>query len=392
MSKPNRRKRRLKMVFYYPIVTVFIVAGVIIFAHFFQGGLAPAADPQAGAEPSPSPLVPEPSPAPPTITAPPEETLASNTGRLLPYLSDGRWGYKNTSGQVVIQPRFSAALEFVGEAALAAVSTSGEARFGLIDRRGNWILDPVWEDAAQFSEGFAAVKEGGLWGFSDSGGGYAAEPEYDAAGDFHEARARVLLNGKWGYIDDSGEMVIEPVYDYAADFSEGRAFTIQEGADVERPILDADGEQVGRLRTATGTRYREGLAMVDLNEGKFGYVGLEASLAFNTTFQEARDFSEGLAPVRNDDEWYYINPQGLSAFEARFEDADVFSEGLAAIKTDGSKYGYIDTQGEIVIEAAYDEAGPFKDGYALVRRGPERGIIDPLGQFELLYTDASGTE
>ncbi len=389
MSTPKRRRRRLKIVFYYPIVAAVIVAGVVVFANLFQGGLAPSTpDTQANAVPSPPPIIQEaPTPLPQAATAPPEEPLASSTGRLLPYRADGRWGYKNTSGQVVIQPRFSAALEFDGEAALAAVNTTGEARYGLIDRRGNWILDPVWEDAVQFSEGLAAVKQNGLWGFADATGGYAAEPEYDETGAFHEDRARVRMNDKWGYIDNNGAIVVEAVYDYAADFSEGRAFTIHEGADVERPIIDTGGEQVGRLRTATGTRYCEGLAMVDLNEGKFGYVGLEATLAFNTTFQEARDFSEGLAPVRSDGEWHYINPQGLSAFDERYEDAQVFSEGLAAVKTDGGKYGYIDVQGEIAVEAAYDEAEPFKDGYALVRRGPERGIIDKLGQFKLLYAD-----
>ncbi len=380
------------MVFYYPIVAAVIVAGVVVFANVFKGGLAAdmlgqASPTSAPAEPAMPPLVPEEPTPEPTATEPPAEALASSTGRLLPYRANGRWGYKNTSGQVVIQPRFSAGLEFDGEAALAAVNTTGEARYGLIDRRGDWLLEPVWEDAMPFSEGLTAFKQDGRWGYADQEGNIVAEPEYDEAGAFHEGRARVRLGDKWGYIDKAGDIVIEAVYDSAADFAEGRAFAIQLGADVERPVIDLQGEQVARLRTATGTRYSEGLAMVDLNEGKFGYVGLDATLAFNTTFQEARDFSEGLAPVRQDSNWYYINPEGESAFEASYADANVFSEGLAAVRAVGGKYGYIDVQGEAVIEAVYDEAEPFIDGSALVRRGPERGIIDQIGQFKLLYAD-----
>lgn len=43
----------------------------------------------------------------------------SNSGRLVPYAeANGLWGYKNTSGQVVIEAVFSEAYEFDGDVAL----------------------------------------------------------------------------------------------------------------------------------------------------------------------------------------------------------------------------------------------------------------------------------
>ncbi len=102
MPRQKRSKRRLKMVFYYPIVAIFIAAGIITFSYLFEGGLAA---PQASAVPTASlpPTIPD-EPAPVIPASPePEETPAMSTGRLLPYLADGRWGYKNTSGQTSLR-------------------------------------------------------------------------------------------------------------------------------------------------------------------------------------------------------------------------------------------------------------------------------------------------
>ena len=48
------------------------------------------------------------------------------------------------------------------------------------------VIDPVYEDAHRFTDGYAAVK----------------------------------LNGKWGYINDTGDMVIEAKYDWVGEFAE----------------------------------------------------------------------------------------------------------------------------------------------------------------------------
>lgn len=51
--------------------------------------------------------------------------------------------------------------------------------------------------------------------------------------------------------------------------------------------------------------------------------------------------------------------------EAQYEDAGQFNEGLAAVKENG-KWGYIDETGETVIPFQYDKAYLFREGLALV--------------------------
>ena len=39
------------------------------------------------------------------------------------------------------------------------------------------VGDAIWEDAKNFSEGYAAVKQNGLWGFIDESGEIVIEPQ-----------------------------------------------------------------------------------------------------------------------------------------------------------------------------------------------------------------------
>ena len=56
--------------------------------------------------------------AKPTPT--PRAVSTATAGRLIPFLENSLWGYKNTSGEIVILPAFSAANEFDGNVAFAA--------------------------------------------------------------------------------------------------------------------------------------------------------------------------------------------------------------------------------------------------------------------------------
>ena len=51
-------------------------------------------------------------------------------------------------------------------------------RFGFVDRAGAVVVAPQYEDAAPFSEGFAAVKRDGRTGFIDRAGKVAIPFRY----------------------------------------------------------------------------------------------------------------------------------------------------------------------------------------------------------------------
>lgn len=128
-------------------------------------------------------------------------------------------------------------------------------------------------------------------------------------------------------------------------------------------------------------------------KGRWGYIDQEGKIAITPQFDEAQDFSEGLAAVGlgygEHSKWGYINTAGKMVIEPAFEDAYKFSEGLALIRLNGM-YGFVDATGQIAIEPQFAYSRPFSDGFALItmparRLGPvtfkdeKRFFIDKRG-------------
>ncbi len=63
-----------------------------------------------------------------------------------------------------------------------------------------------------FSEGLAAVRMDGKWGYVDKIGQMALLPQYESATEFSEGLAAVKVGDKWGFIDKTGQMVIPPQF------------------------------------------------------------------------------------------------------------------------------------------------------------------------------------
>ena len=74
----------------------------------------------------------------------------------------GKWGYIDTSGEMVISPQFTEAQSFSDE--LARVSygheNGGRGWFGFIDRAGEFVISPRYDSAEDFSAGYSCVFDG----------------------------------------------------------------------------------------------------------------------------------------------------------------------------------------------------------------------------------------
>ena len=66
---------------------------------------------------------------------------------------------------------------------------------------------PIYDDVWLFSEGLAAVKKQGKWGFIDKAGKQIIPFRYEAANTFSQGVVRVKLSGKFFYINKKDECV-----------------------------------------------------------------------------------------------------------------------------------------------------------------------------------------
>ena len=77
------------------------------------------------------------------------------------------------------------------------------------------------------SEQPAAAMSGGKWGFARSDGTWYLEPQYEDAKPFCNGYAAVKKDGLWGYINQYNELVIEPQFQEAGNISEEGAAPVK---------------------------------------------------------------------------------------------------------------------------------------------------------------------
>ena len=145
----------------------------------------------------------------------------------------------------------------------------------------------------------------------------------------------------------------------------------------------------------------EGLTPVRSADGKWGYIKQKQTYAIKPQFDDAKRFSEGLAPAALGKKFGYIDATGRFVIEPQFVFAEPFSEGRALVFPDWGlnffgraegytlfvRAGYIDHTGKMVIKDRFVEnAHSFSEGLAAF----QAGINYTYGQSKWGYLDNSG--
>jgi hypothetical protein len=183
-----------------------------------------------------------------------------------------------------------------------------EGKYGYIDRSGKMVIPPKFGSADPFSEGLAMVQldsAGNKWGYIDKSGKVVISgKEFDLARGFSEGLAVVRgKNDKYGYIDKTGKFVIPPQFFRAGDFSEGLAAV--EPANASWPGNLAYINQRGQIviKTMSTIPDRPDKSEYDLRYYRFRGGGAQVSLGKN----EDRD-AEGYINKEGEFIWPKVTP------------------------------------------------------------------------------------
>jgi len=104
---------------------------------------------------------------------------------------------------------------------------------------------PVYCSASGFSEGLAAVKKGGKWGYINVNNKAVIDFQFDYARSFKQGRAIVQKGDFYGVIDKKGKFVIPPhYYDLIAYELEGRQYYISRDSSFFQGIIDSTGKEI----------------------------------------------------------------------------------------------------------------------------------------------------
>lgn len=92
------------------------------------------------------------------------------------------------------------------------------------------ICEDLYEDVRCFyEEGPGAVCRDGRWGYVDRQGQMIISPAFEDADSFWKGYAPVNMNGLWGYAGEDGKILIDYVFDEALGFNEDGSAPVKRG-------------------------------------------------------------------------------------------------------------------------------------------------------------------
>ena len=323
------------------------------------------------------------------------------------------WGYIDVHGKTVIKPKFMVAGSFINGSTAVKEPEGG---FGIIDRRGKFIVEPIYRTISYFKEGFvrAVDMETGEYWFLNEEGEKVFGPYKDAF-LFHDGKALVNEteeNRDWFYIDKKGKKypfneevqiqmakwdVVDDFWTQNAylDFSEGYPEQINDSY----VAVNEKGEAISPEYKYLEPFDRDGYALAKIQKGEdefYGIVDKQYNWVIEPEYSSLYKSDYGYVVAEKEWEEIYIvmDLKGNVVFTGWKEDEFILnydydlSKGnpLSAYMRDNNhKEGYIDWDHSILIPFKYDAAYAFaEDGsYAVVKKNGFYGVIDKKGNWIL---------
>lgn len=253
---------------------------------------------------------------------------------LIPFERSGKWGYVNSSGEVVVPAKYSAVSRFADGYGVVYEANTGLA--GLVEYSGRVVIEPRYTYIDLCSEGIVAV--------------YACGK-----------KKKMWTDGSWAFIDlsrpDSLMFGDDVAFDMVGPFLDGVAWVNCKETDTKRmqrymPVMDKKGKkEIGR-------------------DYLFG-----VSESFRMSDLYAKDDNGNF--IVYDGEWVLVDRDRnvRTDLEKPYQMVGEFRDGLAWVKRDGL-YGFVNIAGEEVIPVKYKSVqGAPNAKPASLLLNPESGAV-----------------
>jgi len=301
---------------------------------------------------------------------------------------DDKIGVIDTEGNYVVSPKYLHSTTIYSEG-LAWVVEEGHAPM-LIDRDGDVLLEmKKIESAWPFREGLAKVSvvqdDNTLrYGFINKKGEFVIEPKYTDAKNFSDGLAAVEMDGETVYIDTEGNVIINnQAWSTQESFRSGYAVVTLKDADsdAQSGIIDTKGNYVVNPQFMEMANDTDCFMFVN-SERKIGWCDRTGKIDINPQFDFSFPFVDNdFAAVRIGDVWGFIDRKGKIVINPQYDVALPFINNKVAPVQSGGKWGLIDKDGKYVVNPQFSD-------FALIYAYIYCGEIDAIGLVDTDYFDA----
>ena len=300
---------------------------------------------------------------------------------LHPVLVNGKWGYINNSGKVLVEAAFDEARDVSEDMAAVRIN----AAWGYIEAStASLAISPEYASAGDFSNGLAPVqRQGEPFGYIDKTGSFSVESGFDFAAPFSEGKAAVRTDGLWTYLKTDGSFLFDPKYSNARPFSENLAAVETFDGWI---YIDDNGQEVitPSFQISAAREFSEGFAAVQTVEG-WGFLNNSGDLEITPKYREAGPFTQNRAWVKGGDYVGFIDKSDQMIIEPQFSEVKSFSENMAAVKLNSDWFFVNRKSNLITLTYPFSEAESFYNGIARVTLGngedARHGYIDKQGDY-----------
>ena len=228
------------------------------------------------------------------------------------------------------------------------LSIKKEGKYGFTDTSGKVVIEPVYDDAESFQEGYALVEKNNVYGYINKVGRVKIDFTYEDASSFFQ-QAAIVRKNKETYLIDHAEKKVSGIYDEIADFADHTAIVKKNNA---YGAINQDGEEI-----------------------------------IKPTFLYLSDFSENVASFMQNNTYGFINKQGFTVIAPLFNWVSAFKDNQCRIKMN-NHFGLINKKGDFIIDPLYDFIDEAYKGIYLVVKNNLYGFVDSSGCYltEIKYT------
>ena len=356
---------------------------------------------------------------------------------LYPFSENGKWGYINQNGEVVIKPQFEAAEDFVGDYATVLLDTpmlkslfgytNNRPLWDVIDRQGklqhvvsgvNLSCSPheITKDGYAISSYDIAIRGSNtalmydIFNIKDGKHpfplrSYSADLVYFESME-HLQQTGILvfhdIDEGWGFMDLDGNVIIEPQYPGFYGVQNG-IISVQDTAG-KFYLIDKTGARTTKQEYESIVFHLGHNLFTTSTDDGFTYINSKGDIMSEQKFEDiVDDFDDnGLIFVKvleNGNLRYALADTTGKIVIGPYDELWVESEGLRSYgvgEYPEYKEGYIDNKGNIVIEPRFYQVGAFHEGLAWAKEAENDkfGYIGKTGEFVIQpkFEDANNFE
>ncbi len=337
----------------------------------------------------------------------------SMNNKVLPIHKDGKYGFIDPRGNLLIDYKYDEPLEFYDEYAIV----KEDSKYGIINMHGDFVLEPGYSEILYITR-YPKKLEVSNFEIIDDSIRYifCANTKELVKTNFHHFRywknqkfiaqndsnkdgvisfyGDTIFPFKYRDIEslDSNSTKYEPIHFFSKKINTDYAITENDG---KEGIIHISGREIIPTKYDKIGSFVDNLAIV-INNNKLGVIDTSGKEIIECKYDNIQgDWNLRILYLRNmffltnngnnpilarlGDYWGYINLKGETVIDFQFEEGHTFYDGITSVKKNG-KWGVIDFSGKTIIPFIYDDAGSPADNKLPVKINEKWGLIDLDGK------------